>query len=1079
MLKSVGLISLIVGCAFFPNCFGSESPKAAPADHSKEAFVLEHSSDKFKFENDGTYSREMRMRIRIQSDAGVQRFSIVKFTYQSLSELFAVDYVRVTKPDGTVVVTPSDTFQDMPADITREAPFYTDTHETHVAVKGLGVGTLLEYQAHWQRSKPLIPGQFWLDYNFAHEGIVLQEVVEVSVPRGRTLKLKSSTIKPMTAESGQYEVYTWESSNLENKDDKKEKQEQQERTWQRVRGRLPQPELELSSFKTWEELGEWYQTLQHDRVKPSAEIQAKAAELTKGLTDENARIHALYDFVSTKYRYIGIAFGLGRYQPHAAAEVLANQYGDCKDKHTLFASLLNASGIKAYPALISASRELDTDVPSPGQFNHVITVIPQATGLLWLDTTTEVAPFALLVSPLRDKHALVIPDDKAAALVATPVDDPFPTLQKFEMQAKLSDAGVLDGKAENTDRGDTELLFRAAFRMVPQPHWKDLVQRISYGLGFGGDVSNVDAVQLEKTAEPFHFSYDYKRKDYSDWSNRRISPPLPRITLPEVDDEITATVPIWLGSPGEIDFYATLELPKGYSPDLQKAVHVKRDFADYDATYSFKSGVITAERHMLIKLREVPASEYAEYKSFRKLVEDDHDTYSSLSTGRSSSTATSYQDEIWSLPLSGNAEANRFYDDAREQFGRKDTQAEIVSLKRAVEIDPKFVRAWLWLGEIYKWSRQNDLALQAYRKAIEIDPDQVVSYKALGFTLNGMGKMEEALPVWQQLVKVAPEKVDGYSNLGIGLLYLKRYREAISSLQSAVNLFPERADLQMSLGTAYLNGGDLEKSRVAFGAALKLDSNPLMLNNIAYSLAEQNTDLEKAKEYAEKAVRDEEEASGATQLSEVQTSDLDHPRRLTMFWDTLGWVYSRSNDLVPAEAYLKAAWTLSASPVIGGHLGRLYEQQGKKEAALHMYQLAYTASPSLIVPLSTMRPPVFRKDASVLEQDIHRLGGKPESSAFTDDLNHMRTFKLPNIVSGTAEAEFFLLIGPGGKTEAKFISGSDSLKGIQKTLESTNYNQPFPDEHPTRILRRGIVGCYQYTGCSFVLLSPDTVSSVR
>src|SRR6266849_8723898 len=131
-------------------------------DYSKEAFVLEQSSDKFKFENDGTYSREVRMRIRIQSDAGVQHFSVVKFAYQKSSEIFAIDYVRVTKPDGTVVVTPPDTFQDMPADITREAPFYTDTHETHVAVKGLGVGDLLEYQAHWQQNKPLIAGQFWL-----------------------------------------------------------------------------------------------------------------------------------------------------------------------------------------------------------------------------------------------------------------------------------------------------------------------------------------------------------------------------------------------------------------------------------------------------------------------------------------------------------------------------------------------------------------------------------------------------------------------------------------------------------------------------------------------------------------------------------------------------------------------------------------------------------------------------------------------------------------------------------------------------------------------------------------------------
>src|SRR5437762_6254473 len=264
----------------------------------------------------------------------------------------------------------------MPADITREAPFYTDTHETHVAVKGLGAGDLLEYQAHWQQKKPLIPGQFWLGYNFAHSGIVLQEIVEVSVPRGRAIKLKSPKVKSVTTESGQYVVYTWTSSNLKNNDDKQVKEEQQETKWQQVRGRMPLPEMELSSFKNWEEIGSWYQTLQRDRVKPSVEIQAKAAELTKGLTDENAKIHALYDFVSTKYRYIGIAFGLERYQPHAAAEVLANEYGDCKDKHTLFASLLNASGIKAYPALIGTAHEIGADVPSPGQFDHVITVIP-------------------------------------------------------------------------------------------------------------------------------------------------------------------------------------------------------------------------------------------------------------------------------------------------------------------------------------------------------------------------------------------------------------------------------------------------------------------------------------------------------------------------------------------------------------------------------------------------------------------------------------------------------------------------------------------------------------------------------
>src|SRR5436305_639426 len=122
---------------FSPVSFANDNAKAAP-DYSKEAIVLEQSFDKFKFANDGSYVREIRMRARIQSDAGVEQFSVVKFAFQNSLETFAVDYVRVIKPDGTIVVTSPESFQDMPADITRQAPLYSDAHEMQVAVKGLG-----------------------------------------------------------------------------------------------------------------------------------------------------------------------------------------------------------------------------------------------------------------------------------------------------------------------------------------------------------------------------------------------------------------------------------------------------------------------------------------------------------------------------------------------------------------------------------------------------------------------------------------------------------------------------------------------------------------------------------------------------------------------------------------------------------------------------------------------------------------------------------------------------------------------------------------------------------------------------
>ena len=56
-------------------------------------------------------------------------------------------------------------------------------------------------------------------------------------------------------------------------------------------------------------------------------------------------------------------------------EVFGNQYGDCKDKHTLLSAMLIAAGLRASPAMMNSARKIDPDVPSPGQFDHVITAV--------------------------------------------------------------------------------------------------------------------------------------------------------------------------------------------------------------------------------------------------------------------------------------------------------------------------------------------------------------------------------------------------------------------------------------------------------------------------------------------------------------------------------------------------------------------------------------------------------------------------------------------------------------------------------------------------------------------------------
>jgi len=1048
-------------------------PKAeTKPDYSDEAVVIEQSSTTIAFENDGTGTREYSARVRIQSDAGVQRYGLLTFSYQNSTESLDIDYVRVHKPDGSVVPTSDENTQDMAAEITRGAPFYSDLREKHVAVKGLSVGDSLEYHAHWRLTKPLVPGQFWCAYNFSQDSIILRDQLQISVPRERPVKWKSLDLKPTIADEGSRRVFTWTSSQLEHKSAEQDKTEQETKLYQAARGQLPPPDVQLSSFQSWQEVGQWYGNLQEERVKPTPEIRAKAAELTKGASDDNAKLRAIYKYVSTQFRYIGIAFGIGRYQPHTAAEVLSNQYGDCKDKYTLFASLLDAAGIKAYPALINSSHEIDVDVPSPGQFDHVIGVVPQGSTSLWFDTTTEVAPFAYLVRPLRDKRALMIPEDKPPTLVTTPADSPSKASQTFKITAKLDDTGTLTGKIERTVQGDdSEVLLRSAFRRVPMPQWKDLIQQISYASNFAGDVSEVTASSPEKTDEPFHFSYTYTRKDYPNWTERRINSPLPPMV--GVTPDSKPSHPIFLGEIGEFQYESRVELPKGYWPALPDKVDLKEDYAEYQASYAAKDGVLTTERRLVVKLPEVPLSEYEVYKKFAKTVGDDHELYIALSSG--DAPADSLQTAIARLPWSNNSDAARAYGEAMTAAQSNNMREAISSLQHAVELDPHFTRARIMLSQLCLFTGKPDLALEELRAAYDADPQQPVTYRALVSALMPMHKYEETVSVLQKAVKTNPEDAEAFSNLGAALIALKRYGEAVDAGESAIKLRPDSANLYVRLGSAYLHTGDDDRSLAAYKKAIEIDPRWEWFNDIGYYLADANKQLPLALEYAENAVRESEEASARIKLANLTNGDLVYAPRLAASWDTLGWVHFRMGHYEKAEKYLNAAWTLSERAVEADHLGQVYEKQSKKQDAIHAYQLALAVSSGK--PGATDNLPETRARLEHL-----RPGGSAYSALFneTSELSTIRTVKLARLTPGNASAEYFVLFGPGSKVEdVKFISGSDALKTAAKIFSSVPFKVSLPDDGPTRLLRRAMIACSSVSGCNLVLFLPDSVRSVN
>jgi hypothetical protein len=125
----------------------------------------------------------------------------------------------------------------------------------------------------------------------------------------------------------------------------------------------------------------------------------------------------------------------------------------------LFSAMLRAEGIQSYPVLIDSARKLDVDVPSPAQFDHVITAarLGTGTGLTWLDTTPEVTPFGLILYQLRNKEAVVASEDSEGGLQRTPADSPIKTFMRFTLDGKFSEFGALDATLEAHGPGRSRL----------------------------------------------------------------------------------------------------------------------------------------------------------------------------------------------------------------------------------------------------------------------------------------------------------------------------------------------------------------------------------------------------------------------------------------------------------------------------------------------------------------------------------------------------------------------------------------------------------------------------------------------
>ena len=933
-LRAVRDLALFLVLASTLNAF--EEPTARPEEPSKD-LVVERTETTYHFQNDGTGETIRSVRLRALTGAGRDAIGQMYFPYSSQTDDLRIDYFRTVKPDSRVVAAdPSKAFE-VASPVAQIAPTFSDLKVKAMVAPDLNVGDALEYQTTDKLRAPLKPGDFWVIHFSNRNAMVQLEVVTFDVPAGRALTFKSQEgVRYQAEEKNGRKIYRWELSNL--------------KPW-KPEDPPQQPLFAASTFADWKQLGEWYLSLQRDSSEATPEIRALATKLTASKATAHERVDAIYTYVSESIRYVGISFGIGGYQAHPAAEVLRNGYGDCKDKEGLLAALLGTVGLKAYPVLVNSQRGvIEPAVPMPGQFDHVMSVVPLDGEAAWMDTTLEVAPMGVLMATVRGKQALLM-EPGAIRLAEVPLRSPVEDENTLAANGKLDAAGKLTMDNRLDLRGQAEVLYRRIFRLGNKEAIDALIKVLGTGEVDGATTEAAGNTDPADLSQPFDLRYKVSKPDFFaplDKSKETIVPHSLITSGPWNDvlhkaeearkrqsttskDGAKSAEDIDLGARSRAAESIDLELDPVYQVDLPLPVHVDRQFGSYDSDYRFDHGHLRTNRTLVLKQEKLAAGHWQELDSFSKLVDRDLDQKVTVRrTGKVD--LLSQADQMSADDL--NSTASTLIDQKKDFSLARDL------LLKATAKDPNHKWAWNNLGRAYLALGSAFEAEKAYKKQIEINPNDEYTYKNLGWLYAGTRRFDEAIAAYRKHIEINPLDKDVYGYLGRTLGWMGKWDEAAQAWAKSAALNHDKPDDYIAWGHALLKAGKTEDGRKQLDRAVELDSSATILNNAAWELADAGVDLDKAEREAKQAVEKESDTLSGPLSLDGQDDYVEKLRSLGADLDTLGWVYFQKGGLDDAGPYLLMADQLEMNSTVAEHIAQLRARQDKFEEALRYYAYA-------------------------------------------------------------------------------------------------------------------------------------------
>jgi hypothetical protein len=392
-------------------------------------------------------------------------------------------------------------------------------------------------------------------------------------------------------------------------------------------------------FSTWRDMGLWYEGLSRERRTPKKNVADKALELAGDLNGTRSKIERLAEFVQKEIRYVSIQIGIGGYQPHEASTIMSNRYGDCKDKATLLAAMLESLGIESYYILVNVFRQVVTpNLPvSLFSFNHAILAIklqedslfegaeaiihdPELGPLLVFDPTMSHTPLGRLPFYLRGNCGLLVAGDSSRLIQLPKSTGEYHQLirvGKFVLKAD----GSLSGEVTEALSGVHAEKTRAKLREADEAgRRRDLEKFLSASLP-AFNLEGYEFQNLDRLTEDLVIHYNFTCSSYVKRAGNFLNFRPGILAVLENNDifkqKESRRYPVLFSSISSARDEFEIELPEGYTLDrTPDPVEILTNFAGYSAQFELKDNRLCLKRQISIKEDFLPASRFEEVVSF-------------------------------------------------------------------------------------------------------------------------------------------------------------------------------------------------------------------------------------------------------------------------------------------------------------------------------------------------------------------------------------------------------------------------------------------------------------------------------